>query len=185
MPIVENAMARDKVKVINHKSTIDKMPFDLRHLIANFCTQLGPELAQRGFYLATTISPLMPRFFKGNPLGINDLLNNIIHYSQHYLSEGGITISVDSEPTNNHQHLVSFAITVSGQCIPANTQRTIFQARNSSTANEIISGKSNLYIAKIITTIMGGSISVANTFGCGTSYLATINLEVIADQLTN
>jgi K+-sensing histidine kinase KdpD len=185
MDINGNSLLIKKTRPINHQSMIENRQFDLRYLISNFCIKLGIDLVRKGFDLSITISPMMPRYFKGDPVRINDLLINIIHCSLNYLNEGGIAINVESEPIDPHTHRVCFMISVSGQSLPAPMLNTIFHSCKERLSRGIVHQKPNLYIAKIIADIMGGEISITSPLGFGNRYTATINLGVVADQLMN
>ncbi len=50
--------------------------FDLRRFITELGIKKGQLLEQKGFYLAIRICPDMPRFFQGDTLQINELLNS-------------------------------------------------------------------------------------------------------------
>jgi signal transduction histidine kinase len=164
---------------------IDQHPLDLRMLITKFCMKLGMELDGQGYYLGIDVSPGMPRFFAGDCFVIQDLLNNIIHYSQRYLHQGGIVIHVKSVAESARRHKVYFVITVSGDPIPGLTMKTIFYTCPERAATGCFDGTMNLSIAKTITTAMGGDMVVANTQGLGTVYTASIQLDLLVDSLTN
>ena len=164
---------------------IENRPFDLRRLVLNFCIKLGTDLVQKGFHLSINISPVMSRYFKGDPVRINDLLNNIIHFSLNYINEGGVAINVESEPIDNQNHKVCFIISVSGYTLPTSTLKTIFHSYKERQLNRDPAQVASLYIAKTIATTMGGELSVTNVLGLGTRYTATINLGVISGQVMN
>ncbi len=184
MPVIEKRRQQRCSRSVAHRELIANRPFDMRRLLVDFCMKLGRELDGKGF-LAITISPAMHRFFHGDPLVIQDLLNNIVHSGLKHLHHGVLEIQVGCEKVTSRQHKIFFVITVCGQEIPGTKPRRSLHSTPQWTAADPDAGSGKLTIAKMITTTLGGDMVVANTCGHGARYTASINLDLFVDPLTN
>jgi len=158
--------------------TIKKKFFNFRHLIEVFEFKMNRRLEQNGQFLDIRISPSTFDFFCGDPQQINNLLDNLCSHGACFSGNGVLILDIDFLPISEKHYAINLVLTISGSRIPRKVLQTIFQP-------EIRLGRKDesfmlpkLFIAKTITSTMGGEISVENTFGFGTRYNAMLKMEV-------
>ena len=170
----------DKPPCENISSLAQAETFDFRRFIADFGVGLGMKMEAKGLFLSMRISKNTPRFFSGNPIIIKELFDNISRHCLYFIDEGGLVIEIESEPENDlGLYTLMFSFTASGLGIPPDKVSSIYEPCLGRQINRESGTEPNLYIAKCLTGIMCGNISVNNTFGFGVRYDATIRLEAV------
>jgi K+-sensing histidine kinase KdpD len=155
-------------------STVERIWFDLRSLLSRFELQVDTVAQSRGKIIGATMSEEMPGLYLGNPLCLNDILNNLASYTLFCLDEEGVFFNIQASPLEGGQYRLEITVTTTGSGIPPSRLMQIFQPAS----REGWQGNSSLYIAKTLARLLNGDLSIENTSGWGTRY----NLHVVMES---
>lgn len=147
--------------------------FDLHALLDRFAVQVGAIARSTGKFIEVTTSEQTPRYFSGDHLRFTDLLNNVVGYALTHLDDGGILLDVHAYPIKKCQYRIDIVIVTTGIGIPSHKFNTAFLP-------DCIPGEQShksLFLAKTICSLMGGDLTINNTFGWGTRYLIHLIME--------
>jgi sensor histidine kinase regulating citrate/malate metabolism len=145
--------------------------FDMRALLVMSQMQLGAVAKARGIHLEMEVSEQTPRYFLGNPLRVNDILNNLGACALKHDNDSTIFFTVDAYPVQQNQYQMDITVTTSDGGISACLVQKGF-----STCSQNGGGKGHrprcLNIVQQLVSRLGGELIVENTSGCGTRYCA-------------
>ncbi|MCK5545134.1 MAG: HAMP domain-containing histidine kinase [Desulfobulbaceae bacterium] len=151
----------------------EEWDFDFRALISEIGVHAGIAAREKELYLALSIEPDTPRYFRGNPVLIKDVILNLVNHSLESMKEGGLTIKVCSMPMGGvNKNRVEVIISDTGPGMQAEKLDEIFRPSCGfkilkQSRGKIISG---LFVSKKLAQLMGGRVSVKSVFGWGTRY---------------
>ena len=154
------------IKVYNDKYNIK--------LIIKELVQIYKSKAERkGLEFRTTIASDLPEYLYGDPVGVKTTLATILDNSVKYTEEGYVEFNVNAIMKNNIARLI-ISVEDSGYGMKADELNKIFNKRGED--KESTNLKSNLYNAKKLVTLMGGTIIPSSIYGKGTI------IKVVLDQ---
>jgi signal transduction histidine kinase len=135
---------------------------------------------QKGLYLNCHICDDVPNALLGDPLRLRQVLLNLLDNAVKFTSTGGITLSISQEGDVGTKTILHFAVKDSGIGIPADKQRTIFeafsQADTSSTRRYGGTGL-GLTISYQLALMMEGRLWVDSEPGQGSTFHFTARIE--------
>ncbi len=153
----------DFSKIEAGKLSIEKVPFDLFALMRSLGEQYSFLARQKNLKLAVNISPDLSHTFIGDPVRLQQILNNLLSNALKFTEKGEIIINVKKHSINNEEILLLFSVADTGIGIPKESLQSIFlsftQVDNSSTTKYGGTGLGTT-IAKQLTELMGGKIWV-------------------------
>jgi len=140
-----------------------KQWFNLRGLLNKFQCQFDAVAKSQDVMLDISVSAQTPVNFSGDPQRLNDILKELLTYVMDYFDGGCIVLNVRAIPVRLNEYRLDITLTTSGAGIPCYRFGTIFQPVSAT-------GQSSLYLAKALSVLMRGDLTVENTFGWGTRY---------------
>ena len=161
----------------------EEWDFDFRALISEIGVQVGIAAREKGLYLALSVEPDTPRYLRGNPVLIRDVILNLVNYSLESMKEGGLTIKVCSMPMGGgNKNRLEVIISDTGPGMQAEELDEIFRPSCSSkilkrSCGKIISGP---LVSKRLALLMGGRVSARSVFGWGTRYSVNFILPEVS-----
>jgi len=169
----------DFSKIEAGKLMIEQIPFDLAQLFADFSAGMALRAKQKGLRFSSSFSPAVPAWVKGDPGRLRQILMNLATNALKFTSQGEITIKAEQLAEIGEKTKVCFTVTDTGIGIPKEKQAAIFasftQADDSTTRKYGGSGLGTT-IAKQLTELMGGDISLRSKEGVGSSFSVTLDL---------
>ncbi len=154
------------IKVYNDKYNIK--------LIIKELVQIYKSKAERkGLEFRTTVASDLPEYLYGDPVGVKTTLATILDNSVKYTDEGYVEFSVNAIMKNNIARLI-ISVEDSGTGMKADELNKIFNKKEED--KESTNLNSNLYNAKKLVTLMGGTIIPSSIYGKGTI------IKVVLDQ---
>ena len=147
--------------------------FDLHALLGRFALQVGAVARSTGKFIEVTISKQTPRYFSGDNLRLIDVLNNVAAYALSHLDEGCILFNIDAYPIKQCKYRIDIVVVTTGVGIPYHRVNAVYLPDYNRSGQ---SGNS-LFVAKTIASLMGGDLTIENTFGWGTRYLVHLIME--------
>lgn len=166
-----------------HDTADNTHSFNIRQVIEEFCGRYEQALDARRLYLSTRISSNLPVFFYGTPELISNLLDDLASYSLSHISEGCVVLDVKAEPLRDGRYSIYFTITISGLGIPLAKEMDLFNPFTVKlTKDDTPNPAPNLYHARKIARMLDGDVSVQNSVGFGTRYMAEIILTCLPER---
>ncbi|GLS91298.1 hypothetical protein GCM10007916_23670 [Psychromonas marina] len=177
----------DFTKMDIDEQVLQSSTFDLPHLLNN-CGSLLKHLAdKKSLSLNIIASEQLPRFVKGDPDRIQQILINLINNAIKFTEQGSVTLNVQLDSKQNSTNeplLVSFQVIDTGIGIHENNQALLFEEFTmvDQTHSRKYEGTGlGLAICKRLVALMNGEIKLHSELGKGSSFEFTIELG-IADE---
>ena len=147
--------------------------YNIKLLLKKIVTLYSDECSKKGLTFRSDIASDLPEYLYGDNLGLKNVLISILDNSIKYTKEGYIELNVNTIIKNNIARLI-ITIEDSGVGISPDEMDSIFYKRK-----EEIDGsnmKSNLFTARKLITLMGGTIIPSSNYGNGTT------MKIVPDQ---
>ena len=147
--------------------------YNIKLLLKKIVTLYSDECSKKGLTFRSDIASDLPEYLYGDNLGLKNVLTSILDNSIKYTKEGYIELNVNTIIKNNIARLI-ITIEDSGVGISPDEMDSIFYKRK-----EEIEGsnmKSNLFTARKLITLMGGTIIPSSNYGNGTT------MKIVLDQ---
>lgn len=170
----------DFSKMEAKKLLIDNINFDFMSLMEEIYKTHVPLANNKNLELSYFISPDIPKYLKGDPNRLKQILNNLISNAVKFTESGKILISVVRSLTACENVELKFVVLDTGIGISENEREKLFksfsQVDGSITRNYGGTGL-GLAISRQLVEMMGGHIWVESTKGVGSAFYFTINLR--------
>ncbi len=170
----------DYSKLEAGKMDIETVDFDLRHEVQAVVALLSSRAGEKGIVLDAEIAPDIPRWLKGDPLRLRQVLLNLGGNAIKFTEEGGVTIKAElrGHPVDGRVNL-RVSVVDTGIGIPEEAMAKLFgsftQADSSITRRFGGTGL-GLAISKRIVNLMGGVIDVESRVGRGSTFWFDLEL---------
>ena len=143
------------------------------------------RIRSRPINFIVDISENLPRDLFGDELRIKQILNNLLSNAFKYTKTGKVTLRVECEQKDENDTWLSMTISDTGIGIRAEDIKKIFSNYNQvdTKANRKIEGTGlGLPIAKKLTELMDGEITVESEYGVGSSFHIRIRQGSLNDK---
>ena len=152
---------------------IETVDFDVRHLVEAVVALLGSKAGEKGILLDAQVADEIPRWLKGDPTRLRQVLLNLTGNAVKFTEKGSVTIRVEQRGRDRDKIAVHFAVVDTGIGISEDAKAKLFgsfsQADSSITRRFGGTGL-GLAISKQIVTLMGGTIGVDSEPGRGSTF---------------
>lgn len=164
---------------------LEVIDFDLHRVVGSVAMLMNGHAAQRGIYLQTDIDPDAPRYLKGDPTRIRQVLLNLVGNAIKFTPRGGVTIRLHAGnpalvPQDKPDYLpVICSVEDTGIGISEEAQKNLFSPfsqADSSIARKFGGTGLGLAICKRLIQAMGSSIELHSVEGQGTTFTFTLVL---------
>lgn len=166
----------DFSKIESGKLDFDVTSFDLTSLFENFVDTFALRVEEKHLELNWYIEPEIPKFLRGDPGRLRQILVNLIGNAIKFTSSGEISVEVKLIEETSDDIVLSFIIRDTGIGISEEYMSSLFspftQAHKTSAGKYGGTGL-GLSISKQLVEMMGGSISVESTIGEGSVFQFT------------
>lgn len=152
---------------------LESIDFDLHHLVESAISMMNPRAVMKGLRMSSEISPATPRYLKGDPGRLRQILFNLAGNAIKFTSKGEVRILVDSRPLDDGRHMLSVKVRDTGIGIAADQIERLFSRFNqadSSIARRFGGTGLGLAISKQLAELMGGRIGVDSEEGKGSTF---------------
>ena len=166
----------DVIDDINVKTVKNK--YNIKLLLKKIVTLYSDECSKKGLTFRSDIASDLPEYLYGDNLGLKNVLISILDNSIKYTKEGYIELNVNTIIKNNIARLI-ITIEDSGVGISPDEMDSIFYKRK-----EEIDGsnmKSNLFTARKLITLMGGTIIPSSNYGNGTTMKIVLDQKIVEE----
>lgn len=154
------------IKIYNDK-------YNIKLIIKELVQIYKRKAEKKGLEFRTSIASDLPEYLYGDPVGVKTALTTILNNSVKFTEDGYVEFNINSIMKNNIARLI-ISVEDSGSGMKADELNKIFNKKEED--KESTNLKNNLYNAKKLVTLMGGTIIPSSIYGRGTV------IKVVLDQ---
>ena len=147
--------------------------YNIKILLRRLITLYDDKCKEKDLVFRSNIDSTLPEYLYGDSLGLKNVLTSILDNSVKYTDKGYVELSVNTIIKNDIARLI-ITIQDSGIGILPDELETIFYKNRGEIDGSNI--KSNLYTAKKLITLMGGTIVATSDYNGGTT------MKIVLDQ---
>ncbi len=170
----------DYSKLEAGKLDVESIDFDFRRVLEDVGALMASKAAEKGIFLAERCDAGVPRFLKGDPGRLRQVLLNLAGNAIKFTETGGVTIVAAGGESGGRVHL-RVSVRDTGIGISKEAQAKLFgsfvQADSSITRRFGGTGL-GLAISRRLVNAMGGDIGVNSAPGEGSEFHFTLDLPV-------
>ncbi|GAB4059528.1 ATP-binding protein [Uliginosibacterium sediminicola] len=154
---------------------LEEIDFELRQTIADALQSFRLSAQERSIALVVDIDERLPRYVRGDPTRLRQVLINLTGNSLKFTRRGSITVRLREHPAGLQVEVEDTGIGIAAEALPRIFQR--FQQADSSTTRVFGGTGLGLAICKQLVEAMGGEITVRSTEGVGSVFSFSIALK--------
>jgi PAS domain S-box-containing protein len=147
--------------------------FELREVVQQVQDMFSPMCLQRGISLRTRIDPSVPATLLGDPVRLQQVLNNLAGNAFKFTESGAVEVEAYPLPISESNRIrVLFSVSDTGIGIPESKLDSLFKPFtqvDESYTRKFQGAGLGLAIVKQIVTLMGGNVAIASEPGVGTA----------------
>lgn len=161
----------DLSKMEAGKFSIDKINFDIHHLLKSIHKLMAVRAREKNLQLELVIGEGVDKYIYGDPHRIQQVLMNLVSNAIKFTAQGGVTIRVSHK--KGPKPFLVFEIIDTGAGMAPETKNKLFQdyvQADSSISRRFGGTGLGLSIAKRLVTLMEGTIGVISDVGKGSTF---------------
>jgi signal transduction histidine kinase len=173
----------DLSKIEAGKMTLEKVPFDIRALLADCIQAHQPQATENAVSLRADVSPEVPQQIAGDPLRIRQVIVNLVSNAVKFTEHGTVAVRVGGQFTQPGKFTLQITVEDSGTGIPADKLLYIFDKftqADGSISRKFGGTGLGLAITRSLVELHGGKIQVQSELGRGSTFTATLQCEADA-----
>jgi len=181
LTLINNVLDISKIEA--GELQLENIDFELHRLVQNVIKITGTKLKDKNVELLYDIDKNVPKYFKGDPTRLRQILMNFISNAIKFTEKGKICVSVrlkEPEELKNKMRALEFSVKDSGIGIPKDKQSHLFKAFeqvDASITRKYGGTGLGLAISKNLAEKMGGKVWFESEPGKGTTFFFTLQLE--------
>lgn len=176
----------DFSKIEAEKMELESLDFDLQALLEDVVEMLSQRAEEKGIGLDYSLDKDVPRFLRGDPVRIRQVLTNLVGNGVKFTPSGQVRIKVSLYSSVGNTFNVHFSVVDTGIGIPSESLRSLFDAfqqEDSSTTRHFGGTGLGLAISKRLVELMGGRIGVSSEKGSGSDFWFFLTLPMAAEEV--
>jgi len=174
----------DFSKIDAKKLILESIDIDFHRFLNDVIRTMSVKAGEKSLYLVLDLDAGVPRYLKGDPSRIRQVLMNLIGNSLKFTHRGGVTLSVraDEKSVSDAEGamVMRFSVRDTGIGIPKEKFGIIFESftQSDDTTSRNYGGTGlGLSICRDLVALMGGSITVDSVEGKGSVFSFHIRLK--------
>ncbi|PJZ88323.1 PAS domain-containing protein [Leptospira levettii] len=176
----------DLSKIESGKIDIESIDFNLEQTIDFVLSTLKYSAENKGLHLSNEYDSNSPRWYKGDPSRIKQVLLNFVNNAIKFTHEGSIRVKTNITAAANQTHkirieVIDTGIGISDENIPKLFHK--FTQSDSSTHRKFGGTGLGLSISKLLIERMGGIIGLESTLGEGSTFWFELELPLGVENL--
>ena len=165
-----NSIDSASIKVYNDK-------YNVKLIIKELVTIYSKKCISKNIAFRPSIASDIPEYLYGDSVGLKQALDIILDNSIKYTSSGYIEFNVNTIIKNNIARLI-ITIEDSGTGMKAEEIIKVFNKKNDRNEDSL-NLNNNLYNAKALITLMGGTIIPSSIYGAGTTMKIVLDQKIV------
>ena len=165
---------------------LQHQPFRLREVIDTAVQLHAPQAHEKHLELVSLVYSDVPDGLLGDKTRLVQLLSNLLSNAVKFTEHGEVVLRVMLERDEEGRVGIGFTVSDTGIGIPLKEQELLFEAfhQGSLSAKRVFGGAGlGLSMCQILVDAMGGSIKVSSLPGEGSTFHASISLELDSQSL--
>ena len=157
--------------------------FDPRHLIAALANSLSARAETKDLVTEVAFAHDLPRSLRGDVVRLRAALENLIDNAVKFTDRGSVRLEVSAEPAKRGRLTLTFSISDTGIGLkPAEIHRLFrpFTQANADIARRYGGTGLGLVVVKALAQRMGGDLTVASSYGEGSTFRFTVQVGIAA-----
>lgn len=170
----------DVSKIEAGRMVLEKIPFDVRRLVADCVEAHRGAASAKGIAIGWTADPAVPAQVTGDPLRIRQMISSLLGNGVKFTDSGEVQLNVSANGTSGQAVELRFSVRDTGLGIPAEKLPVLFQpfAQADSGISRRHSGTGlGLAITRRLAEMHGGTVTVASTLGAGSTFTLSLVCE--------
>ncbi|WP_435635078.1 response regulator [Pseudomonas solani] len=169
----------DFSKIEAGKLDLERIEFDLDHVLENLATLVGEKAEAKGIELLFEIDHRLDTLLLGDPLRLGQILINYANNAVKFTEQGEILVKVSCLETWPEEVLLHVSVQDSGIGMSPEQQQRLFQSfqqADTSTTRKYGGTGLGLAISRRLAELMGGEVGVHSEPGQGSTFWFTARL---------
>jgi len=170
----------DMTKIEAGRIEMECVDFDIVELVQSILRTFSFQLKKQSLYLKFEKNDSTPRYVKGDPIKLKQILVNLLGNAIKFTKHGGIIVKISGKKELNAVHY-TLSVADTGIGISQDKLNSIFEIfsqADSSTTRQYGGTGLGLNISKKLIELMGGTISVESTPDKGSVFYLVFKLEM-------
>ena len=175
----------DFSKIEADRLEMEHIAFNLQSLLEDTVEMLAQRAEQKGLHFDFFVEDDVPRFLKGDPGRLRQILINLIGNAIKFTPSGEVILEVTLASEVRETVSIRFTIRDTGIGIPEDRLPALFSAFeqvDASTTRTFGGTGLGLAISKRLTELMGGHIGVESRIGDGSNFWFSIPFPVVPES---
>ena len=171
----------DFSKIEAGKLIVEDIAFDLHRLVSDTLKPLALKAHESNLELLSELPTNIPRFVRGDPSRIRQLLVNLVGNAIKFTKQGEVALSAELMQLQNRHAILHFAVRDTGIGIPADKQEIIFDAfaqEDTSTTRRYGGTGLGLSICRRLVELMRGTMWLHSEPDKGSTFHFSIGLQL-------
>jgi signal transduction histidine kinase len=159
---------------------IEAVDFDLQSTITEATTLMELPARQKGLVLACSVGTDVPRWVRGDPGRLRQILVNLVGYAVKFTLAGQVRVSAVARGRRDGATIVRLVVEDTGIGIPREQQAAIFESfaqADASTTRRFGGTGLGLTICRRLVDLMGGRMGLDSTPGAGSTFWVEVPLH--------
>jgi two-component system sensor histidine kinase/response regulator len=159
---------------------LESIDFNIQSVIEDTIDAVALRAAEKSLELLVDIEPSTPRFFRGDPTRLRQILLNLLSKAIKFTGRGEVNLTLNTAAGPGDSMKLLFAVRDTGIGIAADRINTLFAPfiqADSSTTRRFGGTGLGLSISKRLAEAMGGSIEIESTPGQGSTFRFVVCLQ--------
>ncbi|KAL3916873.1 MAG: hypothetical protein SGPRY_006635 [Prymnesium sp.] len=165
---------------------LERQVFSLTNLLSSLHSQLEQRARSKDLKFESILDENVPALALGDRHRIEQVLHHLCDNALQFTKVGGFSLKADVVSQESEHILLRFTVADTGIGIKEEHQKIVFSLfsshnvkRTSSAQRGIRPGAGlGLSICRELVELMGGEITCSSEYGCGSSFVATVMLEL-------
>ena len=173
----------DMSKIESGKMDIIPVSYETGVMLSEIVNMIWIRAKEKNIAFHIEIDPELPSMLYGDEVRIKQVLINVLNNAVKYTLEGSVTFSIHCKKIGTNRVQVTYSIADTGIGIKKESIPYLFDAfkRVDQSKNRYIEGTGlGLSIVKQLVTLMGGEISVNSIYTKGSTFVITLEQDVMS-----
>lgn len=169
----------DYSKLEAERVALETLPFELEEMLEEIFTAAAVRLQGAELALGFRIAPDVPRWVEGDPVRLQQILNNLVSNAVKFTAEGEIEIRVERAAEAIDAGHLQFSVLDTGIGIAPDKREIIFEAftqADESTTRRFGGTGLGLSISRKLVALMGGRLAMSPREPCGSIFQFDVKL---------